>query len=128
MARTSGIVRGIDRKFYEDFIMPSYLVGEKFDQLTVMQYVKRGNARNPNSAVWACQCDCGQGDVLASSSELRQGVKRCCPACEGPNKKTNIYRVLALSADGMSIREIQKRTGVSKSTVHRWIAGVKDAA
>ncbi|MDA8140740.1 MAG: helix-turn-helix domain containing protein [Desulfobacteraceae bacterium] len=118
----------VDVKFYEDFILPSYLIGERFDRLTVRKYVKRGSTHNPNSAIWECECDCGKKGVLASSSELRKGVIRCCSACAKPKKSSSLFQVLKLKNQGFTVRQIAQKTSISKSTVSRWVSLVSGSA
>lgn len=56
----------INKKFFEDFIVPSYLVGENFGRLIVRDYIRKGSKKNPFSAVWLCECKCG-GRIGAST-------------------------------------------------------------
>jgi hypothetical protein len=63
----------------QEFLMTTYLVGQRFGLLTVLARV--GSAKN--RVLWQCACDCGRTDIVTNGNLLQRGKKKSCGCAIG---------------------------------------------
>lgn len=63
------------------------LAGQKFGKLTAIERIDHITAKGNVIKKWKCECDCGSGkEVLATTTELRNGSKKSCGCVPGETR------------------------------------------
>ena len=62
------------------------LVGQRFDRLTVVEYLYSDNTNNRQGRMWRCKCDCG-GEKIVSTHRLIHGIVSSCGCKQVDSRK-----------------------------------------
>jgi hypothetical protein len=70
--------------------LKDYLIGKKFNKLTLIRYLGTRN----HQSIWLCQCDCGSKPIEIYEKFIKNGNNKSC-GCLGPgNKGWSDYKAL----------------------------------
>lgn len=92
-------------------------VGERFGQLTVLEYA--GKRDKWSHSFWKCRCDCGREHV-ATASSIRYGKTRSCGCSMVGKERQHDERdrqIVSMRQEGKSMGRIGAILGITRNAV-----------
>jgi hypothetical protein len=112
---------------------PLDLTGHRFGRLVAVSCLGMVNS----CRFWSCQCDCGTQGVEVRQSDLRSGISQSCGCLRreilrrvgksrGQSIAGQLPEMRRLRNQGLTMRQIGERLGISRQRVSRLLRRGKD--